>query len=74
MGVAIFLRKRLKFHLDFTNEVRNSERVFCLLDTCIGMNCSKFSIIQREYLRSAVNILANSYKTSDITKREIFQP
>ena len=33
----------------------------------------KFSLLRREYLSSAVNVLRNSTKISDITKRDMFQ-
>ena len=36
------------------------------------MGCCRCSLLQREYFRSAVNMVTNSHKTSDITKRDIF--
>ena len=44
------------------------ERVFCFLDDCIEIDCCKFSLSQREYLSSAVNLLTSSAKILDITK------
>ena len=49
------------------------ERVFCFLDDCIEIDCCKFSLSQREYLSSAVNLLTSSAKILDITKWDILQ-
>ena len=37
------------------------------------MDCCLFSLLQREYLWLAINMLANSPKISDITKGDILQ-
>ena len=37
------------------------------------LTCGKFSLLRREYLSSAVNVIINSPKTSDITMGDIFQ-
>ena len=63
-----------KFDVDFRIAVKNVEKVFCFLDNWIRIGCGKFSLLQTEYLPSAVNVLANSPKLLDITKRDIFQP
>ena len=44
---------------------------FCFLDNYIGIDCCKFSLLQRVYLWSAVNMLTSSPKILDITKRDI---
>ena len=51
---------------------QNLENTFVYLDNCIGIGCGKFSLLQREYLPSAVIVLTNSPTTLDITKRDIF--
>ena len=43
------------------------------LGNVIWIKCDKFSLLRREYLPSAANVLTNSPKISGITKREIFQ-
>ena len=63
-----------KFDVDFRIEVKNVEKVFCFLDNWIWIGCGKFLLLQTKYLSSAVNVLANSPKLLDITKRNIFQP
>ena len=63
-----------KFDVDFRIAVKNVEKVFCFLDNWFWIGCGKFSLLQTEYLPSAVNVLANSPKLLDITKRDIFQP
>ena len=37
------------------------------------MDCCLFSLLQREYLWLAINMLVNSPKISDITKGDILQ-
>ena len=48
-------------------------KIFSFLDNCIWNGCSKSSVLQREYLSSAVNVLTKCPKISHITKRDIFQ-
>ena len=70
---VIFFSKCSKFDGDFTNGVKSPESFFCFLDYCIWIDCCIFSLLQREYLSSAVNMVANSPKISDITKGDIFE-
>ena len=46
---------------------------FCFLDNSISIGSPKLSLLQREYLSSVVNVLTNSPKSPDITKREMFE-
>ena len=48
-------------------------KLFVFGDNCIWIVCFKLFLLRREYLSSAVNVLANSYKVLDITKRDISQ-
>ena len=47
--------------------------MFCVLDICVLTACCKFSLLQREYVSSAVNVLTNSSKILDINKGDIFK-
>ena len=67
-----FLTKYFKFDVDFRNEGKNLEKVICFLENWIWIGCGKFSLIPREYLPSAVNVLTDRPKISHITKRNIF--
>ena len=46
---------------------------FGFLDNSIWVKCGKFSLLCREYLSKAVNLLTNSAKISDLTKRDVFK-
>ena len=70
---VIFFWKCSKFYLHFKNAERNWEKVFPLIDNCIWFGCVKFSLLRREYLSPAVNVLKNSLKILCITKRNFFE-
>ena len=72
MRVSLF-PERSKFDLDFRNPVKNSEKSFLFLRKLHLNWYRKFSLLRREDLFSAVNVLTNSPKNSDITKRDILQ-
>ena len=57
----------------FSKLGRKFWKSFCLLDNCIWADCVKFSLLQRKYLLSVVNILTNSPNNSHITKKDILQ-
>ena len=65
--------KILIIDLDFRNGAKNSEKFSCFLDNWIWTGCGKFSPLRREYLSLTANVLTNSFKIWDITKRDIFQ-
>ena len=71
MGVISF-SKYLKVHVHFRNSAENWEKVFCILDNCIWIGESKFTLIQKEYFSSAVSVLRSNPMTCDINKRDIF--
>ena len=63
-----------KFNVDFEKAQKNSEKAFCFWEKCIWIACIKLSLLKREYLSSAINVLTKFYKVLDITKTDIFQP
>ena len=70
---SYFLSKYSKFHMDFKNSERNTQKVFCFLDKCFWIACVKFSLLRKEYLSSAVNVLQGSPKVLHISKSNFFQ-
>ena len=67
-----FVWKYSKFKVDFNNQEKISEKVFCFWDNCIGIGCVNFSLLGREYLPTALNVLRNSLKILLITIKETF--
>ena len=49
------------------------QKAFCFWDNCVGIGCVKLSLLRREYLSSAVNVLTNSYKALRLTKTDFFR-
>ena len=47
--------------------------IFTFLDNSIWIGRRKFSLLQRKYISSAVNVLTNVLNIWDITKKIIFQ-
>ena len=46
---------------------------FLFGDNLVGIGCVKLSLLRREYLSSAVNVLTNSYKALHLTKTDFFR-
>ena len=46
---------------------------FLFGDNCVRIGCVKLSLLRREYLSSAVNVLTNSYNALRLTKTEFFR-
>ena len=67
--MLFLIGKCLKFNRDFKNAKNNLEKLF---DFEI-IACVKLSLVGREILISAVNVLTNSLRSLHITKREFFQ-
>ena len=61
-----------KFNLYFENAERNWGNAFCFWDYCIWIGCSELSLLRREYLSPAINMLTNILKTLHITQTNIF--
>ena len=48
-------------------------KTFLFGDNCVRIACVELSLLRREYLSSAVNVLTNSYKSLCLTKRDFFR-
>ena len=70
-GSSLFW-KCSKFKVDFENATKNWEKAFCFLDNCVRICCVKLSLLRKEYLSSAVNVLTKSYKALRTTKIYFF--
>ena len=68
-----FFSKCSKFNANFRNTKNNLDNVFCFLGNGASSYCVKFSMFQREYLSSVVNVLTNSVKISDPTIADFVQ-
>ena len=64
---VIFVWKCSKFNADSENAEKNSEKVFCFLDKCIWIVCIQLSLLIREYLSSAVNVLRKRLKNVNLS-------
>ena len=69
----LFFSKCLKIDIDFGNGGKISQKIIHLSDNCIWIGCGKVSLLGREYLSWAVNVLTKLSRISHITKRDIFQ-
>ena len=67
-----FFWKYSKFKVDFENATKNREKAFCFWDNYVRIGCVKLSLLRKEYLSSAVNVLKNSYKALPLTKTDFF--
>ena len=70
--IDLFL-KCSSFTIEFKILETNWGKAFCFWDSCIWIGCLKLSLLDREYLSSAVNMLTNIPKTLYITKWYFFQ-
>ena len=68
-GSSLFW-KCSKFNVDFENALKDLEKVFRFWDKSIWIWCIKLSLLRRQYLSSAVNVLTNSLKILHITRRD----
>ena len=48
------------------------KKLFVFIDNGVRIGCGKLSLLRREYLSSAVNVLTNSYKALCLTKTDFF--
>ena len=53
--------------------MKNPEKVFCFKDKGVWTCCVKVSILRREYVYSAVNVLKNSPNILHLTKADFLQ-
>ena len=68
-----FFWKCSKFNVDLRNAEKIWEKVFCFWDNSIWIGFVKLSLLRREYLSSAVNVLTNSLKIFHSTKTDFSQ-
>ena len=67
-----FFWKCSKFNVDYENSTKNLEKALSFWDNCVRIGCVKLSLLRKEYLSSAVNVLKNSYKALRLTKTDFF--
>ena len=72
LWLSSFFWKCSKFKVDFENATKNLEKAFCFWDNCVQIGFVKLSLLRKEYLSSAVNVLKNSYKALRLTKTDFF--
>ena len=48
-------------------------KTFLFGDNCVRIALVELSLLRREYLSSAVNVLTNSYKALRLTKTDFFR-
>ena len=74
---VIFLSKCSKFHLNFKNakkkKKKKCQKAFSFSDNSIWIGSVRLCLFRREYLSSAVNVLANSPKILHTTKTITFR-
>ena len=63
---SYFLWKRSKFNIDLKTAETSWEIGFCFWDICIWIGCRKLSVLRREHLPSAVNVLTNNLQNLHI--------
>ena len=49
---------------------KNSEKMFCFLDKCIGLVCIYLSLLIREYLSQGVTVLRKGLKNFHVCKSD----
>ena len=72
MKVTFFFLKMFKIYRRFEKCSKPFRKIFCFPDKCISIGLVNFSLLRREYLSLAVNVLTNSLKIFHVTKREYF--
>ena len=68
---VIFVWKCSKFNADSKNPEKNSEKIFGFWDKCIRIVCIHLSLLIREYLSSAVNVLRKGLKNFHVAKSDV---
>ena len=67
---VIFFWKCSKFNADSKNAEKNFEKLFYFWDKCIWIVCIHLSLLIREYLSLAVNVLLKSLKNFHVSKSD----
>ena len=66
----MFFWKCSKFNADSKNAEKISEKIFGFWDKCIWIVCIQLSLLIREYLSSAVNVLRKGLKNIYVSKSD----
>ena len=53
--------------------MKNCEKAFRFCDNSVRIGCIKLSLLRREYLSSALNVLTTSYEALHLTKTDFFR-
>ena len=69
---VILFSKGSKFNADSKNEQKNSEKTFCFWDKCIWIVTIHLSLLLREYLSLAVNVLRKGLKNFHVSKSDFY--
>ena len=69
---VIFFWKCSKFNADLKNAEKNSEKLIFFLDKCIWIVYIHLSLLIREYLSLAVNVLRKRLKNFYVSKRDFW--
>ena len=67
---VIFFWKYWKFNADSKTAEKNSEKIFRFWDKSIWIVCIHLSLLIREYLSSAVNVLRKGLKNFHVSKSD----
>ena len=73
LWVWSFFRKCWKFNVDFRNEEKNSEKLFCFSDNSIWIGSFTLSLLRREYLSSGINLLTKCLNILHSANTDFFQ-
>ena len=69
----IFCLNCSKLNVDFRNAIKMEKKHFSFLDNFITIGCRRFSLLLVKYFPSAVNMLTNGLKISEITRTGFLQ-
>ena len=68
----IFFSKHSKFNAESKNAIKSEEKILSLSENSISTGSGKLSVLLREYLSLAVNVLRSSPKISYLTQNNFF--
>ena len=68
----MFFWKCSKFNADAKNAEKNPEKIFSFWDKCISIVCIQLSLVIREYLSSAVNVLRKRLNNFHVSKSDFW--
>ena len=69
---VIFFSKNWKFNAHSKTAEKNSEKIFRFWDKSILIVCIHLSLLIREYLSSAVNVLRKGLKNFHVSKNDFY--